>query len=340
MTTTHLTAGAHPPLEDVAALVDGRLGESRRMAVLAHVDSCPACHEVLVETTRMVESGDLSEDLPDPGAHEVQRAPPRQPVGKIVRFPTWRAAAVAATLAAAAAVAFFLVRPPLATSPDHLPVATLAGGLSSAAATVVGDIAPEAWPAVRGEHVSMSGSERTAFQIGALVLRLEVALRGGRPAVATSLARDIVLRLAEFEVHEAFDPYFVGASSIAELAAADRLQDALDLLHEADALLGGDPSEAAPAYLDPFWYSFGKWAAAGELAAAAGDPAYFRSSAHRGYARALDAAELPEPVASDLGAVRDQLARAAAAQDDRPSAVLHEAFENLVASGGGGRSSP
>src|SRR5436305_150330 len=92
----------HSDLEELAALVDGKLSRTDAARVRAHVDSCEECREVLTETLHLMEELQSEEEEEEDGAAAYIVPFPFEERRKA--WPGWATAAVAALLVAGAGV--------------------------------------------------------------------------------------------------------------------------------------------------------------------------------------------------------------------------------------------
>lgn len=151
----------HPELEELAALADGRLSPADALRVRAHLDSCEDCFEVFTETLHLMEELAVDQDKPEK-------------TGRVVLpFPfdkTWtRWGAVAALLVLGVGVGLWSLR----GDRSGLSVAALAQPLAQRGIEdklALGEIFRG------GSKGQQAATEATAFQVGAALFNLQVAL--------------------------------------------------------------------------------------------------------------------------------------------------------------------
>lgn len=96
--------GPCPPLENIAAFMDGMLSEVEREELIVHLNRCEPCYEVFIETVKAME--DKREDSPE-----------KEPGGDRIRSNKFYYI-IPSVFAAAAAIALFFIFP---TFSPHLP---------------------------------------------------------------------------------------------------------------------------------------------------------------------------------------------------------------------------
>lgn len=97
--------GPCPPLENIAAFIDGKLSGAEREELIVHLNRCDDCYEVFIETVKVME--EMREDSPE-----------KDPEDNPIRSKKIFYYIVPSLFAAAAAMALFFIFP--ASSP-HLP---------------------------------------------------------------------------------------------------------------------------------------------------------------------------------------------------------------------------
>lgn len=305
---------AHPPatdaldLELLAAYLDGRLSPEDRAAVEQRLATDDDAFELFAEAARLHESS--------------------EPAGAVVAFPARTGRRRIWTLVAAAA-AVLLALGLAATrpwrGPGDVPSAEWVASLPSGEvlASRLGERWTEApWSELRGDPVVPSAPspyrpEVAAFRIGARTVELVAALRADDRASALAIAGQLD------GLYYNLDQNLVGPAAVAELSRA--LEDGaaapevLGRVRDLDKYHGVEPA---------VYYEAGRWAAAGRLAALAGDTRFFEGRLWtRGLRRLREHAGSPE--------LREAAGRlASAAHDDL--AVLAADIDAVVALLGNG----
>lgn len=304
------TNGGCPPLEQIAAFVDGKLDRRERDVVAAHLGDCEQCYEVFAGTVRF-----RRED----GAGGVA-AHPR--TGRAVR--RWVAAAAAAGVAAGIA-GWWLWLPPLpAVRTAGLELRDLVERRTDPGRLEALPTTDPDWSYLRGGTPAGVGSRRTAFRLGVLVVDLETALRSDEPRRAEAPLR----RLAYERTDELFDVFYLYEEVGRLLAAGAGRRELL----QTSVLAAGTVAERARD--DPEHerlFALGSWAEASRLAALAGDGAYFDRSEIVDFLESLEPADLPVEVREPLREVRKLLVDGAQ-EEELPE--LAASLARLVERGG------
>lgn len=319
----------HPDLEQVAALIDGRLPEADKATLTDHLASCRNCYELFAETARFVH---------DRGAADADvRARVLRPSGR-----RWRRITVGATLLAAAAVGAVLVWGPALdrSGVEVLPASVLVNILDpddAAGAAIAETMDERGWPILLGEPEGPTPAQESSFRLGVRVLELAAALEAGDRRVAELLTYRIETILDGMTDTGAARALYAEPEGIrAQLQAGAALDELRERAKEADELLGPEAETGAPGFVEPLWFAFGKWAAAGELAASTGQLEYFDSRWHGSLHDRLEETELPPQVQEDVRAVDTALGPALVRPGSETRRELERAFEELIAVAGGG----
>lgn len=300
-------------LELLAAFVDGRLSGEERAQMTAHLAACEDCYETFAETVRIREElGEAEAEAPVPEA--VPDRPERPETGKILTFPRWRRYLPAAAPAAAAAVLALLVWSPWRLD---FSVESLTAGLGDPSSKLGKDWTEHRWPAFRGGPYENLSEQQLALRIGVRVVELEVALAADDLTTATSLANELpyLWKATEFGEFNSLN-YEAIHKRLLEGETAGVLDKSRRAADDADDFVG----DSAP-------YLLGKWAAAGRLAAAAGNRDYFRRREVRALPRRLDLAELPEGV---VQGVREAEQLMQGDLGERDFEKLRAAFDQII----------
>lgn len=335
----HATTGQHPEVEEIAALLDGRLEGEERGRLISHLADCGDCYEIFAETSRFPGEEAAASTAPAAPAAEMEtsaRPAESRRTGRILR---WRRPALVTGAVAAAAAATLVVWNPAASYfgfGDTPPtVAELAGALSieSAARTVGGTWYRRGWPVMLGAGTALGPEEQRAFQIGVRVVEMDVALAAGDRELATRLTYDLESRLAAIELADPLRIHYASETGIrGRLAAGEAPAELLSLNRQGDQLLAPDEDDDYPGFVDGFWYEFGKWSGAAHLAAAAGDRGFFEARRNRRFLHGVAERELPAGVAGPVRRLDTLLAESGAA----PLPRIRRELETLIASAGGG----
>ena len=304
-----------PPLEELASLAEGRVDPARRSLVLAHLDECEICFEVVSETTRFrleeTRAGEnLTVDSPrvgkDTKGSVVADFSFRPEVPEITAESSGHSPRLRTAISSlAAAAVFLLVLFPLGglrwlqgPALDPAPVAILTASLTASDP----QLSQRLWTSSGPPAFSVSVNPvKRAFQSGVLLVDLEIARQQSNSLQINRIASQL-------------DDLHAGRSWI----QASRL----------NTPQGIRTAEVEIAKSQPFPFSFGKWAEASRLAAAAGETAFFGRATIRRFLPHAAAQELPEPVPDRLQEIGDLLATVRQPED---LARLEQAFANLIA---------
>jgi hypothetical protein len=298
-------------LDLLAALLDGRLSGTERERALRMLSRSEAALAIYADAVRVQADPAVRQVIPLAAATRRRR----------------RIWSVAVPLAAAAALAVFVVPRMLSENERALMVASadvvapLAGRPDLGIA--LGDEWDQRnWSVTRGGGPSVHPDTTLAFRFGVRALDLRVALELGNATLADRLTGELLgwLESVEFSELVAADyRRFRG-----RLAGGDASRGLVDEASRLEGDLGG--------LLNPFWFGFGKWVGGGELAARAREGAFFDSPLTT---RVLnDALESGRFAEQDVGALRQI---DALRQDDTSGRydVAREVFRALIRRHGG-----
>ena len=263
----------HPGDEELAAYVDGMLGEEDAARVAGHLAACADCYRVYSETLRF----QLEE-----GEEEEPAGAPAEAKGEVVPFPSdrkakapWWLAAAAAVLVVGLGVGLFMT-PLWEELPDLFLAALFEVTPEMTTAELVEplqgetDLGSVLWrgPTYRGEGDDLedSVSNVRSFQIGVQLVNLQVALQQNNAAAADdALARLIGLLEEELLIDPQYKEYYSNLRvAISEGKAPQHV------LEESSA-----KSQELLDFLDDPHAELGRFAEAGRLAAIAEEPSFF-----------------------------------------------------------------
>jgi hypothetical protein len=300
-------------LELIAALIDGRLsGEERERAVRLLSESEPA-FEVYSDALRArAELPVNAAVVPIGSAHDRRR-------GLL-----WRAVGSVAAAAVILIAVVPLVRQRLNTSALDATSAELVRPLvmpALGARQLVGEWDSRDWTATRGATESMVDST-TAFRLGVRVVDLQLALSHQDTLRSRRLVAEIVESLSGVELSE---------SVVVEYSA---VRASLEQSGQGEPLGVASRAEAAlDDLLGSFWFDFGRWVGAGELAAAARSEEFFTN---RRTARFLQsAARRAELSSADAGVLREIADTVEHGVTDQEFETIRQHFKTLIRRRGG-----
>ena len=261
--------GKCPSAEDLAAYIDGELGEAERQRITAHLASCEDCYAVYTETLRFqldTESVFLEgEVLPFPSPDKRERAAERA-------FAVRRWLPIAALLLVSVGTGSFqFLAPPPGLVPTKL-VPPLADPSS---------LDERLWrgPTYRGEGGDEEAKlDEAAFRMGVQLVNLQTSLKAGNvPA-----AQDVVARILGLLKAQSFtDDLQKGYTGIT--VALENRKPPSELLPEASRLA----KESRELFEPTTPLDLGQWVEAGRLAALAHNPSFFQQPDTQSFLRRL-----------------------------------------------------
>jgi hypothetical protein len=256
-----------PPLEDLAAFLDGKLSERERTRVIAHLADCESCYAVFAGAAQFqLEEEDEEENAPGKPA-EVAAVP--EVVAPVVPFP--RKTAVRWALPLAALLVLGLATIPLYLRYSQMPQIVAADLVDPRSATA------EPWSEgdTRGEGDLGEAYDAYEFLVGVQLVDLHLTLaRNDGPQKVLDVLSRINKYMAGFVVAPEEAEFYDQAREhiLAGKPPADLSEDAA----RQEASLTQTMEKIDSAYL-----AFGKWTEAGRLAAVDQQAAFFDDGDNR-----------------------------------------------------------
>jgi hypothetical protein len=316
---TNTSTGTCPSLEEIAAFLQGRLGEERRARVETHLANCADCYEVFAEAA-------LFQKMEEEEVSEPER-PERAPAPRVIPFPerrlrSWRVpASIAAVLAIGLATVLFYERS------TRMPEMVSAQLVSPAVVEKGGeDRFWDQWASRGQAGDSGSSSNVPRLLLGAHLVDLGVHLaRDDKEMALNDLARinGTIQELGSLVPDEQVRAY---RTLQAEIAGGKPPRELVQQAAEAEAGL----TRAFPVNKTPY-LAFGKWVEAGRLSALAGSPEFFQAPESRKFLRALlrkERKHLDDPVVQALEEIKPTLG--ASEPSSLPYPKLRELFESIL----------
>jgi len=279
--------------EELAALLDGKLDQSRRAELLARLGSSEEALEAYANAASVVselETGDTARSA----------APSKVVVGVSRRLPQWGWVALAATLAGVAVVPWLLTRGRSVDQEDPTRFVSL---LAPPGQTLPRQWYGTPWPGMRGAGEPLTATARAA-RLGVRLVDLELAVQ----------ARDTAIGPVTAEIIDLVEGYPAGSAvvavyrNLAEKASAGASAEELQPLLERGRM---EAAQLAGAGL----VHFGAWAEAARIAAAERNADFFQADASRSMlALAPGVSGLPESARPLLRQLQSDL-KADGAQD-------------------------
>ena len=302
-----LSTDACPPVEEIAAFLDGKLSGEERTRMIAHLADCESCYAVFSEAARFQLEEERETGRSEAAANETLPFP-----GK--RLPAW-------ALPVAAALLLGLATIPIYRSYTEMPN-LLAEQLVDPGLLAAGAGEPWSEGAMRGGESDLAGPyDAFDFLTGVYLVDLHLTL--ARNNDRDSL--DVLSRLHK---------QFANVIAPEEARFYDRIAKRIDAgnppssqLNEA-ARLDASLTQAMREADSPF-LAFGKWAEAGRLAAIARQPGFFEDRNNRRFLnwliRHAQEQELEPGVVRALKEIRGLLKNGAPRYD-----ALRERFEAIL----------
>ena len=243
-------------LDLIAAFIDGRLGPADRARAMTLLATSDAAFEVYVDATHA-------------------RAEIGETVIPIERARRWRAAWWVLAPAAAAAVLLFAVLPKTGTRSGR-DVAVSATGLVGALGgadlrlATSGGAPQRGWSVTRGASSSLDDSSN-AFRLGVRSVDLRVAVGADDRQSADRLVSEMLERISAVEFSQIVAARY---TNLRGKFSGTQREELLTAMSQAEAALG---ALLAARPDDAFWFNYGMWSAAAELAAGARSRAFFQS---------------------------------------------------------------
>ena len=247
-------------LELIAAFIDGRLAPADRERAMALLATSDAAFDAFVDATRArAESGD--------GVIPIERA---QRWGGKARRVLW----VLAPAAAAAVVLFTVLPRTGARSERNAAVSATAligafGGTDLRVATS-GRGQERGWSLTRGGGSRLADSA-SAFRLGVRAFDLRVAVIADDRQAAERLVGEMLDRISAVQFSQFVAARYTNLRGEIDGTAREQL---LADANQAETALGSLLEGNAD---DVFWFNYGKWSAAAELAADTRSRAFFQS---------------------------------------------------------------
>lgn len=278
-----------PPLEDLAAFLEGKLLGEERAHIVAHLADCESCYAVFADAARF----QLEEE-------QVSAAPaaPAEAPAPVVPFPQKKRSSPRASLAAIAALLLIGLAIPIYRSQTEMPIMVSTELLKP---ELLDRVEPEDrfWDEgdMRGENESAAYSA-AEFLVGVHLVDLRLALARNDRESTNALSR-IYRHLKAFPFKPPERDFY--ERSIGDLDSG-RVQpkDLLEKAIRAEVSL----TEASSPYL-----SFGKWTEAGRISTLAQDASFFQDRKNRRFLRTLlrsaEEQALEKPVVQALEQVQN-----------------------------------
>jgi len=321
-------------LELIGALMDGRLTGAERERAIKLLGESEAAFEVYTDAVRA--RADLEEEEEEEEEAKVVPIEPRldkrQPGRRrwLVGVPAAAAAAWVGVPAAAAAALLVAVLPSVqayrdqavfaaATTDITLPL-TQRGDLRS---TLRPGWEDRSWSVMRG-GTRAGFDSTTEFRLGVRATDLRVALATGDAERARGLTGEVLDLLQAMPVADGAKAKYQGLRSRIE-----RRETGEPLIAAAS-----DAEKTLNEFLDSRWFGYGKWLAAGELAARTGSASFFASGSTSRFLRAAIGRGRLAP--SDVELLRQVSVLAGQGVDGEEFDTIRQNFAELIRRHGGG----
>lgn len=277
-------SGTHPPLEELAAYIDGLLEEKEAARVAEHIAECEDCFFVYSETVRFqLEHPDEAEVpgpevLPFPARKKdvpPQRDPKHSPAPALTKrrktSPWWLGAAAAALLAIAIGIPLYRNFGPLS-----LPQVTTAELIEPVQGIPGIQDQLYKYKVPRGGPKEESEIDQKSFIIGSAFVDLRLSLQEGDVETSSALLHKIGASVKEIDISPDLGLSLIEKSQ--DLKSSADLQRLLLETEQWEAEISADDGKW---YVNPDYIIFGKWAEAGRLAALLQKEEFFDSRENR-----------------------------------------------------------
>lgn len=277
-------SGNHPPLEELAAYIDGMLSEEEAARVAEHIAECEDCFFVYSETVRFqLEHPDEAEApgpevLPFPARKKdvpLQRDPKHSPAPALTKrrrtSPWWLGAAAAALLAVAIGISLYRN-----FDPPRLPQATTAELVEPVQGIPGVQDQLYKYRVPRGGPEKESEIDQQSFVIGFVFVDLRLSLQTGDVETSRELLHKIGAAVQGIDISPDRGLSLIQKSE--DLTSPADLQRLLPEMTqwEAEIRAGDGTWIVANDY-----FTFGKWAEAARLAAVLQKPEFFDRKENR-----------------------------------------------------------
>ncbi len=300
----------HPALESIAAYLDGRLPESERSALTAHLDSCAACYEIYSESLRF-----QKEESAEARRATLPFEPRKSNWMSTPQFRSFALPLAALLLVGVGAATWYQL---------HLPLKPRSVDNLTASLKNPGPITKELDPfdRPRGVEDSTGNPPIVAFHSGATLVDLRVAIEAKDTEKISDLAGNlrVLLNYIAFVSEQDKSTLEAAVEHLESEKAPPGDRKLTDFGSLETILRNNNADEMAP------HFELGKWTEAGRLATYGGRAEFFSDSENRkslGWFRR----NLPQPEQPKVKEALDQI------DDAWPEGTFSQASRTSLASG-------
>lgn len=297
-----------PPLEDIAAFLDGKLSEGERAHIVAHLADCESCYAVFAGAARF----QLEEDKEKDEFEVAAAAAAEEPV--VVSFPKREIPRWAFPLAALLILGLATI-PLLYLQFSRMPEMHSAELVDAAALKNLPASSLWADDKRGGEDAAVIDSSPFEFLLGVHLVDLRLMLARNDRGEALNVLSRINGHMKQLLLVEEEAKFYLRA-----LEEIDRGKPPSEFVGEADRV----EADLTEYYKDLPHLAFGKWTEAGRLSALAGDPGFFEDGDNQrfpGWLLRQDLRKEDEEVAPILKRINGIL------DDSDPSKLPYDVFE-------------
>jgi hypothetical protein len=257
-----------PPLEEIAAFLDGMLSPEDRERITAHLASCESCYEVFAGAVHFQEeegsaaATSKGSIVPFPFVGEADSAPSRP--SPIRRVPLWMA--VAASILIVPALGLLTWR--IVQDSHKMVVADLVEPIVNREGSKVHE-----YTRLRGGEGADLETQKASFLAGAILVDLQMSLERGDVKSSYELLDLLGSKLADVD--------FMKETAEEVQEDADRLEDSPSYLTKVAEEAPDLEATLDESFLLPELLAFGKWTEAGRLAALTRSPEFFEDRNNR-----------------------------------------------------------
>lgn len=313
-----------PPLEDIAAFLDGRLPEEERARIVAHLADCESCYAVFADAARfqLEEEKEEEESRKRKVAANVEPVTEKPAPAPVIPF--HRRPAVRWALPLAALLVLGVATIPLYQRYNTMPT-LLATELVDPAA--LKSVSTESlWKDDKRGHPTAVIIDSTPFEflLGVHMVGLRLTLARNESAESLNMLSRIIGHMEQLISVDTASEFYLRAHG--EINQGMPPKELVEEAAEIEASLTAEYQEQEIPHL-----AFGKWTEAGRLSALARNPAFFADRANRRFPGWL-LRRAQEDLANDEEVVRNLRRIRGILDDSDPAKLPYDDIEKRLES--------